>query len=167
VSLDLALNIASGGLSNVAYGLSVVSQNVANASTPDFALETATQTSLSAGGQGFGVLSGVTVRASDPSLQAEVGAQAAESAAAATASGALSTLQPVLGTVGGGTDLGSRLTAVQSAFSTLEVDPGNATAQGSVVGAATALATGINTLSAAYGTARQAAQDGVTSGWRS
>ena len=164
MSLNLALSIASGGLSNVSYGLSVVSQNVANASTPQYALETSTQTSLSAGGQGFGVLSGVVIRTTDPSLQAEVGAQTAESSAWTTASSALSTLQPVLGTVGGGTDLGSRLTAVQSAFSTLQADPANCTAQASVVSAAAALATGINTLSTAYGTARQAAQDGVTSG---
>ena len=34
MSLDGALSISGGGLANVALGLSVISQNVANASTP-------------------------------------------------------------------------------------------------------------------------------------
>ena len=164
MSLNGALGISSGALANVSYGLSVISQNIANASTPQYALETATQTSLSAGGQGFGVSSGVTVPASDPGLQNQVSAQTSEAAAAATTSTALSALEPVLGTVGGGTDLGSQLSAVQSAFSTLEGDPSDATQQGAVVAAATTLTTGINTLASAYGTARQTAEDGVVSG---
>ena len=164
MSLNGALGISSGALANVSYGLSVISQNIANASTPQYALETATQTSLSAGGQGFGVASGVTVPASDPGLQNQVSAQTSETAAATTTSTALAALDPVLGTVGGGTDLGSQLSAVQSAFSTLEGDPSDATQQGAVVAAASTLATGINTLASAYGTARQSAEDGVVSG---
>ena len=163
-SLSGALGISSGGLSNIALGLAVVSQNVANASTPQYALESATQTSLSADGQNFGVQSGIVIRATDPGLQAEVSAQTAALAAANTTSAALSTIEPVLGTVGAGTDLGSLLGGVQSAFSALQADPADATQQGAVVDAAAALATGINTLAGAYGDARQTAQDGIVSG---
>lgn len=164
MGLSGALGIATGGLSNVALGLSVVSQNVANASTPEYARESATQTSLSAGGQDFGVQSGLVVRATDPGLQNEVAAQTAQSAAADTTSTALSAIEPVLGTVAAGNDLGSQLGAVQAAFSALQIDPADATQQGAVVASATSLATGINTLANAYGAARQTAQNGVTAG---
>ncbi len=163
-SLSGALGIASGGLSNVALGLSVVSQNVANASTPQYALETLTQTSQSAAGQGFGVRSGVVVLATDPGLQSQVSAQNSALAADNTTSAALATLEPVLGTVGAGTDLGSRLAAVQSAFGALQADPADPIQQGAVVDAATNLASGINALAGAYGDARQTAQNGIVSG---
>lgn len=164
MSLNGALGIANGGLSNISLGLSVVSQNVANASTPQYAVEAATQTSLSAGGQGFGVQSGVVLRATDAALSAQLSGQIAQGAANQTASTALSALQPVLGTVGGGTDLGSQLVTMQSAFSALLGDPGDATQQGAAVASAQGLAMGINTLSGAYGQARQAAQDNLATG---
>jgi flagellar hook-associated protein 1 FlgK len=43
--LDGALSIATGGLANVNRQMAIVSQNVANASTPGYASEVATQTS--------------------------------------------------------------------------------------------------------------------------
>ncbi len=164
MSLGLALGIASGGLSNISLGLSTISQNVANASTPQYALETATQQSLSAGGQGFGVQSGIVVRATDPALQTQLSGQVAQEAGSRTTSSALSALQPLLGTVGDANDLGSRLTAVQAAFSTLLGDPGDVTQQGAVVDSADTLASGINSISQGYGQARQAAQDGLVTG---
>ena len=163
-SLSGALSISSGGLANISVGLAVLSQNVANASTPQYALESATQTSLSAGGQEFGVHSGLVVRATDPGLQSQVAAQTSALAADNVTSASLATLEPVLGTVGAGTDLGSQLGAVQSAFSALLADPANATQQGAVVDAAAGLASGINTLAGAYGSARQTAQDSVVTG---
>ena len=164
MSLQGALSIATGGLDNISYGMSVLSQNIANASTPQYALETATQTSVTAGGQGDGVASGITIAASDPALQNQVAAQTADSSAASTTSNALSTLQSVLGTVGSGNDLGSQLTNLQSAFSTLLTDPGNTTQQSAVVTSASSLATGINALAASYGQAIQSAQNNLVSG---
>ena len=163
-SLSGALGIASGGLSNISLGIAVISQNVANASTPQYALETATQTSQSADGQEFGVRSGLVIRATDPGLQSQVSSQTSALAAANTTSAALATIEPVLGTVGAGTDLGSLLGSVQSGFATLLGDPADVTQQGVVLDAAAGLATGINTLAGAYGAARQTAQDGVVSG---
>lgn len=164
MSLDGALGISNGGLANIALGLSVISQNVANASTPQYAVETATQISLSGGGQESGVLTGLVVRATDPGLQAEVGVQTADAAASGVTSSALSSLEPVLGTVGSGNDLGSQLTAVQSAFTALLADPADPVQQGAVVQAAGSLAQGINTLSQAYGGVRQTAETAVVTG---
>jgi flagellar hook-associated protein 1 FlgK len=164
MSLQGALAIATGGLDNISYGMAALSQNIANASTPQYALETATQTSVTAGGQPDGVASGITIAASDPALQNQVAAQTSSASEATTISNALSTLQPVLGSVGSGNDLGSQLTNLQSAFSTLLTDPGNTTQQSAVVSSASSLASGINALAASYGQATQSAQNSLVSG---
>ena len=70
--LDGALSIATGGLANVNRQMAIVSQNVANASTPGYASEVATQTSVTADGEGLGVRSGPAIRNLDAMLQAEV-----------------------------------------------------------------------------------------------
>ena len=163
MGLDTALGIASGGLANISLGLSVISQNVANTSTPQYAVEAATLQSVSAGGEGFGVQSGVVLRASNPGLQTQVSEQVAQDAYDETTGNALSALQPALGTVNAGNDLGSQLTTMQASFSTLLGDPGDTTQQSAVVSSAQALASSINVLSQSYVQARQATQDGLVS----
>ena len=163
MGLDAALGIAAGSLANITYGLSVVSQNVANASTLNYATESATQESADAGGVGIGVRSEIITRATDQALTSELQGQNANASFWQTTNASLSTIQPVLGTVGQQTDLASKLGEVQSAFSSLLNDPSDQTQQASVVAAATTLATGINTLSATYAQARQGAQDGLSS----
>ncbi len=163
MGLDAALGIASGGLGNISLGLAVISQNVANSTTPQYAVESASQQSLSANGQEFGVKLGVVLRASDTGLQTQLSNQVAQDAFSQTTDSALSAVQPTLGTVGGGNDLGSQLTAMQASFSTLLGDPGDTTQIGAVVNSAQSLANSINVLSHDYGQARQAAQDGLVS----
>jgi flagellar hook-associated protein 1 FlgK len=163
VSLQSALDIASGGLSNINVSLSLVSQNIANASTPQYATEIAAQQELVAGDQPCGVRTLPTLLASDPWVQAQLNGAVSADAAGQTTSAALANIEPVLGTVGGGNDLGSLLTNVQSAFSSLLGDPSSNTQQNAVVQGATTLASGINALAQAYGTARQNAQDGLVS----
>jgi flagellar hook-associated protein 1 FlgK len=161
MSLQGALSIASGGLADINIGLTIISQNIANATTPGYAEESASQMSIAAGGQDLGVLPGTTIAASDPALQLQVNMAAAQSSASQTTSTALSQLQPLLGTVGSSDDLGSLLTAVQSSFSTLLNDPSNVTQQSAVIQAATTLTSSINTLSQGYGAARQTAQNAL------
>jgi flagellar hook-associated protein 1 FlgK len=159
MGLDAAFGIATGGLANVSLGLSVVSQNVANSGTPGYAREAATQTSLDGGGVPGGVRSGPVVLASDPPLQAQALSLAGDAASAQTRAGALSAIDPVLGKVGSSDDLGSLLTQLQGGFSALLNDPSSTAQQASVVADAQTLAQGINSLAAAYGGARQSAQD--------
>jgi flagellar hook-associated protein 1 FlgK len=161
MSLQGALSIASGGLADINLGLTLISQNIANATTPQYAEETFSQQSLSAGGQPLGVSPGATIVASDAALQLQVNDSSAQSAASTTTSNALSQLQPLLGTVGSSNDLGSLLTAVQSAFSTLLNDPSNVTRQAAVVQSASTLTASINALSQGYGAARQTAQNAL------
>ena len=139
MSLAASISIAAQSLANINLGFAIISQNVANASTPGYQAEQQTEVTLDAGGVGMGVTSGPTQIASSPALQAQLYQQNAEASAADTTSSALQNLQPVLGTVGQGNDLGSLLTNLQSSFSTLLNDPGSQTQQVAVVNAAQGL----------------------------
>jgi flagellar hook-associated protein 1 FlgK len=163
MSLDSALSIATGGLANINQQLALISQNVANASTPSYAVETASQQSLTAGGVGMGVMSGLATRNVNTQVQASLLLQNATVGALATRQTALAAIDTAQGTPGQGSDLSSLLGKLQDAFSTLAGSPDSQTQQSAVVGAAQTLASGINTLSNAYVTQRQAAQDGITS----
>ncbi len=163
MSLNAALSIASGGLANINQQIALVSQNVANASTPNYAVESPGQQSLASGGQPMGVESGVATRNINLALQASVFAENASAGGLQTQTTALSAIDSVMGTPGSGSDLGSLVGNLQNAFSTLANDPSNPTEQQAVVQSASRLATGINTLSAAYTTARQNAENAIVS----
>lgn len=161
MSLDSALTIATNALANINAGIGVVSQNVANASTPGYAAEVSTQTDLTANGVEMGVRTGPTTLDIDQQLQADVLSQNASVSGLQTTQAALQTIDPVLGTVGQGNDLTSMLTNLQDGFSTLETDPSSEAQQSAVISSAQTLATGINTLSGAYTQARQSAQNNI------
>lgn len=161
MSLDGALGIAAQNLAAIGLGFDVISNNIANEGTATYAAEETTQTSLEAGGVGFGVAQGPVITAQDPSLQNALYAQNAAAGAADTQNAALAALQPVSGAVGSGSDIGGLLTNVQSAFSTLLSDPSNTNDQEAVVSSAQALTGQINTLATAVNGARQNAQDSL------
>ena len=163
MSLATSLSIASGALSTIENQFAVISQNVANASTTDYATEVATQTNRTADGEGMGVITGATTRAVNDALQGELYQQNAVVAGLQTTQTALAGIDAVQGTVAAGTDLSSLLGDLQDAFSTLENDPSSQTEQQAVVAAASNLTDQINTLSTAIGTARQNAQDSIVS----
>jgi flagellar hook-associated protein 1 FlgK len=163
VSIDSGLAIANSGLYAITQALDVVSQNVANASTPGYATEIANQESDSAGGLSVGVRVLPTTLAVDTQLQTDLLAQNATTAALTTTQSALQSIDPVLGTPGDGTDLSSMLGNLTDAFSTLSNDPSDQTQQTAVVTAAANLTQSINTLASAYATQRQSAQDNIVS----
>lgn len=163
MSLESSLAIATGGLANINVQLGVVSNNVANASTPDYSVETPNQISLVAGKQGLGVQTEATTRAIDLALQQSAFQQDTTVSGLTTTTSALQTIDTLLGTPGQGNDLGSLLDNVQSVFTTLLGDPSNASQQSAVVSAAGNLTDGINTLSNAYTQQRQAAQNDIVS----
>jgi flagellar hook-associated protein 1 FlgK len=164
MGLDSALSVANSSLANISRDYGVISQNVANADTPGFASEQATQTSLQAGGQGFGAQAGATQLATNQSLQSALYGQNAVAAGATTTNAALTALQPILGAVGQGTDLGSLLGDVANGFSALLNDPSSQPQQQAVVNAAQSLTQQINTLSNSYQQAAQTAQNNLVSG---
>jgi flagellar hook-associated protein 1 FlgK len=163
VGLDSALSIANGGLNSISAALALISQNVANDSTPAYALEVSNPQSLNAGGQPSGVNAGTATLATDAALQAQVNAANAQSAGASVTSAALANIEPALGTVANSDDLGSYLTALQNSFSNLLNDPSSQPEQDAVVDTANTLAQGINALSDTYNQVRQAAQNSLVS----
>lgn len=159
MNLDGAMRIASGGLANIDRQLALISQNVANADTPDYARQVGSQTSLTADGMGLGVLSQAPVRRLDTVLQAELFARDGAVAGMTVTQGSLKAIDAVHGTPGGGDDLSARFGALRDGFSALVGDPGARARQNQVLGDAAALTQQINSLSVAYDQQRQAAHD--------
>jgi len=158
-----ALSIATGGIANINAQLALVSNNVANASTPGYAVETATQSSVVADGASLGVFTGPAQRQIDQALNDSLQQQNAAVSGLTTTQTALQSIDAVLGTVGQGNDLGGMLNALQGQFSALLTDASSQAGQSAVVSAASTLTSGINTLSAAYTQQRQVAQNSLVS----
>lgn len=163
MSLSGALSIASSGLGAVNQQFQLVSQNVANASTPDFATETSSTSSLAAGAVGLGAQSGAVQRVLDQQLQASLFTQNATVAGWQTQQSALQRIDAVQGTPGQANDLASLLGQVQGAFSSLNNNPSSVTQQQQVIASARALTSQLNALSSAVTTGRQQAQANLLS----
>ncbi len=162
--LGNTLGAATSGLDSIERQLATLSQNVANASTPNYVRETTPVTSVdSAGGPG-GVRTGGAVREIDVQLQANSFAAVATEAGNKVASDALSGIDAASGTPGSGQDLASLVGNLQDTFSTLDANPSDQTQQAVVLGAANSLAQGINSLSGSLVQARQKAQDSLADG---
>lgn len=163
MSLSASLSIAASGLANVNREIALVSQNVANASTPGYAVESAESESLTAGGEPMGVTPGLATVNLNRTLEASVLQQNATVAGLGVTTNALSVIDAVMGKPGSGSDLASLVGALQDAFSVLGDDPSDATGQQAVVQAAGQLASAINTLSTAYTTGREDAEQAIVS----
>jgi flagellar hook-associated protein 1 FlgK len=163
MQLEGALANANSGLAAIAQGFGAISQNIANASTADYAREVSTTVDVAAGADGMGTLAQPTTRVLDAGVQSQVLAQNATVSALSTTASALSTVAAAQGATGQSQDLASLLGNLGNAFSTLLDDPSNTTQQSAVVSAAGALTGQINTLSNAYQQARQSAQNDIVS----
>ena len=129
MQLEGALSIATGGLANVNRQMALVSQNIANASTPGYAAQISTQHSLTADGVGLGVRSGPAVRNVDAVLQSELFGQNATLAGLQTQQTAYAAIDAVQGTPGQDADIASLLGQLKNQFSVLLNDPGSAPQQ--------------------------------------
>jgi flagellar hook-associated protein 1 FlgK len=163
MGLNSALSIAAGGLANINAQFALISQNVANAATPSYAVEIGSQEAETADGVGMGVFTAPATLQIDQALQTSVTQQNSTVAALQTTQTSLQAIDSVLGTPGSGSDIGSLLGNLQDSFSTLLTDPDNQTQQSAVVASATTLAQGINTLSTTYAAQRQGAQNDLES----
>jgi flagellar hook-associated protein 1 FlgK len=163
MGLDSALSIATGGLANINAQFAVMSQNVANAASPSWAAEVSNQQEVTSNGIALGVQTLPATLQVDQALEASVQQQNATVTGLTTTQTALQSIDSVLGTPGSGSDIGSLLGNLQNSFTTLLTDPSSQTQQSAVVSSATTLAQGINSLSTAYTTQRQAAQSDLQS----
>jgi flagellar hook-associated protein 1 FlgK len=158
VSIGNALGIAASGLANINLQMALISQNVANDGTQNYAVETSAAESMTAAGQGMGVTSGPTTLQINTALQAECLSQNTVVSGLQTRQTALQALDAVQGTPGQGNDLSSLLANLQTQVSTLLNNPNDPTQQSRVVQTATTLTQGINAISNAYTQEAQTAQ---------
>ncbi len=164
MSLSLGFAIAGSEIGNINAQFALLGHNVANAGTPAYSVESLDQQSVTAGGVGLGARNGVVGRSIDATLQSGVFAQNGTVASLQTTTTALQQIDAVQGAPGSGTDLASRLGALQNQFTALEADPSSASQQSAVVVAAQNIAGQINAVGNAVQGARQAAQDAIVAG---
>lgn len=162
--LGNTLGAASSGLDSIERQLATLSQNVANASTPNYVRETTPVTSVDSAGGPAGVRTGGAVREIDVQLQSNLFASVATEAGSKVTSDSLSGIDAASGTPGSGQDLASLAGKLQDSFSTLDANPSDQTQQSAVLGAANSFVQGINSLSASLVQARQKAQDSLSDG---
>ncbi len=164
MSLEASLSVAASGLQGISRHLAVVSQNVANVGTPGYARQVLPQSSVTADGQGMGVRTAPAQRQIDLHLQQAALQQASTVAGLETQRAALATIDAVHGATGQGDNLAGLLGRLEQGFIALATDPSSQPRQAGVVTAADALARQVNRLDAAYGSARQTAQDTLAAG---
>ncbi len=165
MGLNASLSIATSGLAAVQSELAVASQNVANANTAGYAVETSAVSSLTAGGQPDGVLVGLTGRTVDTALQNSLYSQNATVSALSTINNGLAPIEALQGSTsadsGSSNTLSDSVGNLQTSLITLETEPSNDAGQGAVISAAQTLSSNIQDTASAYQTQRQAAQDSL------
>ncbi|MBF0858732.1 flagellar hook-associated protein FlgK [Gluconobacter sp. LMG 31484] len=167
MGLNSALSIATSGLNVVQNAMAVASNNVSNAGTSGYIKENANVQSTVAGNTGIGVRTAATTLATNEQVQKALYAQNADVAAYTATSNSLSNITALQGsttaTSGSSGTLSDQLGNLQSALTSLTSTPDSASAQSTVVSAAASFAQSVNTLSSAYQTQRQTAQNSVVS----
>ncbi len=116
MNLGSALSIAGSGIANIDARLAVVSQNIANASTPGYSAEEVNQLDQTIAGLGVGVRTLPATRVTDAVLRGQNLQQASVVADLTTRQSALQAIDQVQGTPGQGTDLASLLGAMGGRF---------------------------------------------------
>ncbi|RYD28878.1 MAG: flagellar hook-associated protein FlgK [Lysobacteraceae bacterium] len=162
--LGNTLGAATSGLDSIERQLATLSQNVANASTPNYVRETTPVSSVDSAGGPAGVRTGGAVREIDVQLQANLFASVATEAGNQVTSDSLSGIDAASGTPGSGQDLASLAGKLQDSFSALDANPSDQTQQAAVLGAANSFVQGINSLSGSLVQARQKADDSLSDG---
>lgn len=144
MSLSSALSIAMSGLSASQAGLSIVSSNVANASTPGYVSQSLNLNEYGAGSVGTGVqVAGIT-RALDTYVQSQLRTETSGGGYADQMSSVLQQLQTVYGTPGGQGTLETAFSNLTTAVQGLAANSGAYSSQSAVVTAAQNMAQELN-----------------------
>jgi flagellar hook-associated protein 1 len=144
MGLSSALAIAMSGLSANQAALSIVSGNIANASTPGYVVQTPNQIEVATGGSGSSVqVTGVN-RQLDLYVQSQLRTETGGGAYADQTANILGQLQNVYGTPGGVGTLETSYSNFTTALQALSTSQGSASAQTTALAAAQSLAQGLN-----------------------
>jgi flagellar hook-associated protein 1 FlgK len=162
MSLSSALSIAMSGLSANQAGLSIVSSNVANASTPGYVSQSVNLVEQGTGGVGTGVqVAGIT-RALDTVVQSQLRTETSGNGFAGQISSVLTQLQNVYGTPGGQGTLETAFNNLTTAVQGLSANSGAFSAQSAVVTAAQNLAQQLNATTQGIQALRTGVQQDIT-----
>ena len=149
---------AASGLNAARYGLSVVSQNIANADTPGYTRQSSVQATVGTGNVAAihtthtttDTLGGVTVtgtqRSDDPVLDARVRSEHARGALASTTSGTFSDIESLFPEPSDD-GLGGQLGDFWSAWSSVATDPGTSATRGVLLQKANTVVATLHTMS--------------------
>jgi flagellar hook-associated protein 1 FlgK len=164
MTLQTALSDALSSLQAVEAQTNLISNNVANASTPGYVDRTVLLQEQVEGGVGQGVASSTVQRLADQSL-ATAANQA--SGAAAYSGEMVNVLTPYVSNVGQAADsnsLPSTISAFQQALTALSANPADSTTQSAAVTAAQNVVDQFQTLSQSVSSAREQADQGIATG---
>lgn len=163
MSIQGAFASALTSLQVLGHQTSVISNNLANASTPGFVQQELPQSELLSGGAGAGVMAEPVQRLADQAA-ADIANQAAGSQNYSQQMvNVLTQYTQALGQPSSNSSLPSVLQAFSSALTTLSSSPSDASAQGQALTAASTLATTLNGLSSAVASTREQADQNVAS----
>lgn len=165
MSLTQALNVSLAGLTATQAGLSIASGNIANANTPGYVDQTATQIeAASGGGSGSSVdISGIN-RKLNLLLQTQLWTETSGGSFADTKAQLYQQLQQVYGTPGSTGAFDTAFNNFTNALQTLSTSPASFSAQSGAVSAAQQLTQNLNSLSGGIQLLRNQAEQAIANG---
>lgn len=162
MSLTQALNVSLAGLTTTQAGLSIISGNIANANTPGYVDQTASQVEVAAGGDaGSSVDVGGINRKLNLLLQTQLWTETSGGSFADAKAQLYQQLQQVYGTPGTTGAFNTAFNNFTSALQALSTSPASVSAQTGVLGAAQQLTQNLNSLSSGIQLLRNQAEQGI------
>jgi len=158
MSLSQALATAVTGLHAAQVGLTIVSDNVANAETPGYLRKTPVVRAISTGGVHVDSIN----RQLDQYIQRQLRAESSGAGYADLRAQFYSRLQSIYGVPGSASALETMLSDFTSALQTLSTSPDSAAARGAVLNAAQALTQGLRSSTVAIQGLRSDAEQGLS-----
>ncbi|HZT89949.1 MAG TPA: flagellar hook-associated protein FlgK [Stellaceae bacterium] len=158
MSLFDSLNIAASSLRTLESSISIISQNVANAQTPNYAARTPVVNAIEPGG---GVEIASVQRATDQALQQQTLTQSSQAAGDSALSNLYQQLENVTGGSSGTPILSGAMTQFQSAWQAYEASPESTAAQQNLLQSATGLTQALSNTAAGVQQLQTAAQANV------
>jgi flagellar hook-associated protein 1 len=164
MSLTQALNVSLAGLTATQSGLSIISGNIANANTPGYVDQTATQVEVTAGNSGSSVdIEGIN-RKLNLLLQTQLWTETSGGSFADTKAQLYQQLQQVYGTPGSTGAFDTAFNNFTNALQTLSTSPASFSAQTAVLGAAQQLTQNLNSASGSIQLLRNQAEQAIANG---
>ena len=146
MGLIQALNNSISGLNLNQQNLNVLSQNIANANTPNYSNEVVNQQAVFIDGEGAGVAVSSITRNINSFLTGEMQAQTSTNGAASTIQSYYTDIENLLGQPGGTTSMDQSITSFFTAMQSLADSPGSAAASTNAVNSGVAAASNISSL---------------------